>query len=265
MDKDVTIGQLVGWIFGGLLGLTLLFGSWVVINPGQVGVVIRLGSVGSTLGQGFHFKLPLIDSVEKTDIQTQKEQTEADAASADLQNVQATIAVNWNVQPEKVADLYIKVGNGFGEKIIDPAIQEVVKAVTAKYTAEQLITKRPQVTEDIQTGLSQRLAINDILVTGVSIVNFQFSKTFNEAIEAKVTAEQNALAEKNNLEAVKFKADQRVAQAQGEAAAIKAQSEAVQQGGGADYVKLQAIKQWDGHLPTYMTSGAAMPFLDLNK
>lgn len=245
----------------GILGLSVIFGTWVIINPGQVGIVIRVGSVKTTLSQGFHFKLPFFDSVEKIDIQTQKEQTEANAASADLQNVKAIIAINWNVQPDKAVELYVKVGDNFRSTIIDPAIQEVVKAVTAKYTAEELITKRPQVTDDIQTALSTRLALNNILVTGVSIVNFDFSSSFNDAIEAKVTAEQNALAAKNKLDQVKYEAEQRIAEADGEAKAIQIQAQAIQAQGGDEYIKLQTINKWNGSLPQYMTG--PVPFVNV--
>ena len=108
--------------------------------------------------------------------------------------------------------MYQRIGKDYGPKVIDPAIQEVVKAVTAKYTAEQLITKRAIVTDEIQTQLSSKLGASDIQVTSVSIVNFDFSQSFNQAIEAKVTAEQNALASKNKLDQVKYEAEQRIAE-----------------------------------------------------
>ena len=240
--------------------LSIFFGTWTTIKTGERGVVTRFGKVQRSLDQGLHFKIPLIESVDKTNVQTQKEQTEASAASSDLQNVRATVAVNWNVQPDKVVDLYVKVGSKFGSTIIDPAIQEVVKAVTAKYTAEELITKRPQVTEDIQSQLYERLISNDIVVTSVSIVNFDFSESFNEAIEAKVTAEQQALAQKNKLEQVKYEAEQRVVQSKAEAEAIKIQAEALKENNGL--VELEAVKKWNGVLPTTVTNGS-IPFLNL--
>lgn len=267
MNEDINVWKLVKRIVGssivGILALIILVGSWTIIKPGEVGVVLRLGSINRTVGQGLNFKLPLVETVKKTNIQTQKEQTEADAASADLQNVKTTIAVNYNVTADKVAELYVKVGTSFGATIIDPAIQEVVKAVTAKYTAEELITKRAEVTEDIKSQLGQKLQLNDITVSGVSIVNFDFSKSFNDAIEAKVTAEQNALAAKNKLDQVKYEADQRIAEANGEAQAIKIQASAIQAQGGAEYIQLQAIARWNGILPQYMTG--AVPFVNVQK
>lgn len=255
--------KVVGSLVILLAILIVIFGSWTIVNPGERGIVLRLGSVSRVLDEGIHLKIPLLEKVTKTNIQTQKEQTNAEAASADLQNVRTTIAVNYNVAPDKVADLYVKVGTSFPSTIIDPAIQEVVKSVTAKYTAEQLITKRSEVTDDIKVQLAQKLLLNDIAVTSVSIVNFDFSPSFNEAIERKVTAEQNALAAKNRLDQVKYEAEQRIAEANGEAQAIKIQATAIQQQGGSEYIQLQAINKWDGKLPQYMTG--AVPFINLQK
>lgn len=243
--------KLIGWAIGliVLLAVVLMFAPFTIVGAGEVGVVTRVGAFTRTLGPGMHWLTPAVEGVTKFDVQTQKEQTDASAASADLQTVNTTVAVNFNVDPDKVGDLYVRVGENYKSKVIDPAIQEVVKAVTAKYTAEQLLTKRTDVTSDMQVALSERLAQYDIIVgaNGVSIVNFAFSDSFNQAIEAKVTAEQNALAAKNKLDQVKYEAEQTVATAQAQAEAIKIQAQAINSQGGADYVALQKIKQWDGH------------------
>jgi regulator of protease activity HflC (stomatin/prohibitin superfamily) len=255
----------VKWILGSVVGiivLSIFLGSFTIVKAGQRGVKTRLGVVVGVLDPGLHFLTPFIDGVTRMDVQTQKEQTEADAASSDLQTVKATVAVNYNLVYDKVGDLYQRIGKNYGPKMIDPAIQEVVKAVTAKYTAEQLITKRAQVTDEIQTQLSTKLALSDIEVTSVSIVNFDFSASFNQAIEAKVTAEQNALASKNKLDQVKYEAEQRIAEAKGEAEAIKIQAAAIQTQGGAAYVSLKTIEKWNGNLPTYMM-GNTVPFLNI--
>ena len=187
----------------------------------------------------------------------------AEAASKDLQNVAAVIALNYNLMPDKVNVLWKEIGSQYKERIIDPAIQEAVKAVTAKYTAEELVTKRSEVRDLIKTTLRERLVKEYVLVSEVSIVNFDFSQSFNQAIESKVTAEQNALAAKNKLEQVKFEKDQRIAQAQGEAEAIRIQAQAITQQGGENYVNLKAVEKWDGKLPTQMIPNATLPFLNL--
>ena len=184
IKKKVRIGVM---IFAGVVCLAIIFNSIRIVEVGQRGVKTRMGVLVGVLDPGPHFKLPFVEKITKMDVQTQKEQTEADAASSDLQTVKATIAVNYNLQYDKVGDLYQRLGELYRSKVIDPSIQEVVKAVTALYTAEQLITKRAEVTEGIKSQLSQKLIENDIQVTGVSIVNFDFSTSFNEAIEAKVT------------------------------------------------------------------------------
>lgn len=254
--------QRVMWgVLGGFVLITA-FSSFGVVATGERGVKLQLGKVLGTVQPGLYFKFPFIQNVDVTNIQTQKEQTEADAASSDLQTVKTTIAVNWNIVPEKLTELYTRVGSGFGSTIIDPAIQEVVKAVTAKYTAEELITKRSQVTDDIQTALADKLALNDIYVSSVSIVNFNFSEQFNQAIEAKVTAEQNALAAKNKLDQVTYEGQQTVVTAKAQAEAIQIQAQAIQQQGGVNYVQLQAVNKWDGALPTYLMGGT-VPFLNI--
>lgn len=260
------VSKLAIWVsvIVGFFILAVLLSSFTVISVGNRGVKTRLGIVVDVLDPGLHFKMPFIESVEVFNVQTLKEQTDALAASSDLQTVKTTIAVNYNVASDKVSDLYTRIGTSFQGVVIDPAIQEAVKAVTANYTAEELITKRPEVTDDIQTALVAKLALNDIQVTGVSIVNFDFSQNFNDAIEAKVTAEQNALAAKNKLDQVKYEAEQRVAEAQGEADAIKAQAAAINSQGGADYVALQAIGKWDGKLPDQMIPGQTLPFININ-
>jgi regulator of protease activity HflC (stomatin/prohibitin superfamily) len=243
----------------------LILWPFTQIGAGERGVVTRLGAYSRTVEPGLHWVTPLIEGVTKFDVQTQKEQVEATAASKDLQNVSASVAVNYNIAPSKIGDLFVTIGAEYKSKVIDPAIQEVTKAVTAGYTAEELITKRPQVTDEIRTQLAERLAPTDITVSNISITEFKFSEAFNDAIEHKVTAEQNALAAKNKLSQVQFEAQQRVAQAEGEAKAISIQAQAINSQGGTDYVMLQAIKQWDGHLPTNMIPGASTPILDLRK
>lgn len=247
----------------GVFAVLTLSGSFSLVGAGERGVLIQLGAVqDDILSEGFNFKLPFVQSVHKLDVKTQVEQIDASAASKDLQTVTAKIALNYHLDVQRVNKLWQLVGKEYKTRIIDPAIQEAIKAVTAKYTAEELITKRPQVKEDTKILLAQRLSKEFILVDEFSIVNFHFSKTFNEAIEAKVTAEQQALAAKNKLEQSKYEAEQRIAQAKGEAEAIRIQAAAIQNQGGAEYVNLKAIEKWNGALPTQMLSNV-VPFINI--
>lgn len=245
--------------------LIIILGSFGTVSTGEIGIKTRLSKVIGTVQPGFYVKTPFFDSVIPMDVQIQKEQVDSSAASKDLQIVNAKVAINYSVDSNKAQDLYSRVGEDYKTRVIDPAIQEVVKAVTALYTAEELITKRPDVTVKIQSGLSERLQAFDISVSSVSITNFDFSPTFNQAIEAKVTAEQQALQAKNRLDQVKYEAEQTITKAKAQAESIQIQAQAIQQQGGANYVQLQAIEKWDGKLPTQMIPGATVPFLNLTK
>lgn len=246
-----------------VLSLVLLLNPFVQVSAGERAVVTHFGAVTGELGPGIHWLTPVVSGATVINVQTQKEQAKASAASSDLQTVATDIAVNYNVDPNKVEDLYTKIGLNYQGTVIDPAIQEVVKSVTANYTAEELITKRAQVTSDIQNDLAAKLQVSDIVVTNVNVVDFNFSDQFNTAVEAKVTAQQNALAAQNKLQQVQFEAEQTVATAKAQAQAIQIQAQAINSAGGADYVALQAINKWNGILPTQMIPGSTVPFINV--
>lgn len=250
-----------------IIGFAILFvvmGCYELIGPGERGVVLRLGAVQDRIMvEGLNFKWPFIESVDVVDVKIQKEQVDASASSKDLQDVRTAVALNYNLDPDKVNRLWQAIGRNYKERVIDPAILEAVKAITAKYTAEELVTKRQAVKDDITSALKVRLTKDFLNIIELSITNFHFSESFSMAVEAKVKAEQDALAAKNKLEQVKYEAEQRVAQAKGEAEAIKIQIESIRVQGGKEYVQLKAIEKWDGNLPQYMSSGAALPFIDI--
>lgn len=244
--------------------LIIFFGAYYIVNPGERAIVLTLGNPSPTpSAEGIHFKIPIVQSVVIMNVQTQKyEVTKASAASRDLQTVTTDVTINYLISPDTVPELYKNVGIGYQDKIIAPAVQEVVKATTSQYTAEELITKRAEVKEKIDVALRERLASWNINVQSVAITNFDFSPEFNKAIEAKVTAEQNALAAKNKLAQVEYEKQQRITQAEGESEAIRIQALAIQAQGGKDYVQLQAIGKWDGKLPL-VNGGNSMPFINL--
>lgn len=243
-----------------LIFLFVTLSPFTIVQAGHRGVVVRLGDVSDTiLPEGFHFINP-IDDVVQLSVQTQRYEATASAASKDLQSVSTTIVVNGHLDPSTVNKLYQEIGKDYESKVVDPAIQESIKAATAQFTAEELITKREEVGAIIYQSLTDRLTDNYIVVESVSIVDFQFSAAFNEAVEAKVTAEQNALAAENKLKQVEFEAQQRIAEAQGEAEAIRIQAEAITSQGGSEYVQLQWIEKWNGVLPT-TTLGEDSSFL----
>lgn len=262
-EVTFTIGKTVFFVIVAVILVMAAFGSFYTIGAGERGVLLTWGKpspVPST--SGLNFKIPFVQTVVKMDVKTLKYEAKASAASQDLQTVTTDVAVNYHLSPDSVVTLYKEIGIDYQDKIIQPAVQEVVKAITAKYTAEQLITKRAEVKEAIDVALRDRLAKSNIVVDTISITNFDFSTSFNQAIEAKVTTEQNALAAKNKLAQVEYEAQQRITQAEGEAKAIQIQAQAIQSQGGKEYVQLQAINKWNGNLPMY-TGGGAIPFINI--
>jgi regulator of protease activity HflC (stomatin/prohibitin superfamily) len=244
--------------------ILLFFRPYVQIGPGERGVVLNFGAVQDTvLDEGLHFRIPIMQTVVQMDVKVQKSESEAAAASSDLQDVSSTVALNFHIIPDKANVVYQTIGRTYKERIIDPAVQEVVKAVTAKYTAEELITKRPAVSDAMKAALTDRLLVNNIAVDAFSIVGFSFSKGFMEAIEAKQTAEQLALKAKRDLDRIKIEAQQKITAAQAEAESLRVQRANIS----SDLIELRrveanlrAIEKWNGILPQVTGSGA-VPFI----
>ncbi|MFT7151108.1 MAG: regulator of protease activity HflC (stomatin/prohibitin superfamily) [Nonlabens sp.] len=240
------------------------FKPWVQVGAGERGIVLNFGAVQDVvLGEGLHFKIPVVQTVMLMDVKIQKAKTDAESSSSDLQDVDLSVALNYHIIPDKANLVYQTIGMAFKQTIIDPAIQEVMKAVSARYTAEELITKRPSVSREMQEGLTQRLQTSNISVDAFSIINFKFSETFTEAIEAKQTAEQNALKAKRDLDRIKVEAQQTVAAATAEAEALGLQKMNIT----PDLIELrkveanlEAIKKWNGILPQ-VTGAGAIPFI----
>jgi regulator of protease activity HflC (stomatin/prohibitin superfamily) len=247
--------------------LVFLFAKpWVQVGPGQRGVVLNFGAVQDyVLGEGLHFRIPVVQEVVLLDVKVQKVVTDTVAASADLQDVTSSIALNYHLVPDKANIVYQTIGASYKERIIDPAILEVVKAVSARYSAEELITKRPQVSEAMRMSLTDRLKEYNIAVDAFSIVAFSFSKVFAEAIEAKQTAEQLALKARRDLERVKIEAEQKVTAAKAEAESLRLQRANIS----PDLIELRrieanlkAIEKWDGILPQVVGTGG-VPLIGL--
>lgn len=266
-------GGIVGIVLGILAVVVFLFFVPMqcrTIGAGERGVVLTWGRVGDEIWQeGLHFKKPISQKVAIINIKVVKVEADIGAASKDLQEVSTTIALNYHIDPLEVNTLYQQVGRSFENTIILPAVQEVTKATTAKYTAEELITKRQEAKEDIKEALSKRLSTFNIILDEFAIVNFNFSEQFNAAIEAKQTAAQNAIKAERDLERIKIEAEQKIASARAEAEStilnakaeaqsLQLQREVITQ----DLIKLRAIEKWNGVLPTY-SGGGSIPFIDI--
>ena len=225
MDFEWNAGTIMIAIAVVILALITFFGGIVITPAGHVNVLLQFGRVAGTKPEGLSFKMPIIENVETMSLQTQLYTESASAASKDLQDVNTTVAINYRVDPAYVAELYRTLGVNYIDKIAAPAVQEVVKEITARYNAEDMILRRADVKNDITTSLSQRLRERGIITETVNITDFKFSPVFTTAIESKVSAVQAVLEAQNKLERIKVEAQQAQAQAIGEANAAIARAE----------------------------------------
>jgi regulator of protease activity HflC (stomatin/prohibitin superfamily) len=230
---------------------------FTVVRAGHTGVVLTFGAVEENVfEEGLHFKMPLVQTVVQMNNRTQKVETEGSASSKDLQIISYVVAVNYHVRSEASASLYQNVGKDYGTVIIVPAIQESIKAVTAQFTAEELITKRQTVGDQIKEALSEKINSYGIEVEIFNIVNFDFSEEFNAAVEAKQTAQQQALKAEQDLVRIEVEAKQKIAQAEAEAESIRLIQEALAKS--PDYVDYVKWNKWDGKLPEVMGSDGVL-------
>lgn len=274
----MSTSKMVAWCVGGFFALILIFSSFGTVGAGERGVKTRFGAVVGTVPQGLYTKTPFLDKVHKMDVKTRtinydKNGKEGDAsdtsqlygASKDLQDVKIGVVVTYHIDPEKVTDIYSQyssVGN-YETNVIEPIIRQIVKATSAEFTAEELVTKRAEYSEKVTVLLTEQMLAKYAIIQNFSVTNFEFSAEFSKAIEAKVTATQNAEAAKNKLEQVKYEKEQAIVTAQGVAEAQRIQSQSLAAQGGSDFVQLKAIEKWDGHLPVQMIPGSTVPFVNL--
>lgn len=212
-----------------------------VVGVGQVGIITTFGNVTAEHGSGVLIKAPWpIQSLTNMNVKTQKEQQDASAASKDLQTVTATIALNYHLTPDTARKVFTQVGTNYSTVIIDPVLQESVKAVTSRYNAEELINNRAAVEKSLNDVLVAKLTDHGITIDNVSIVNFNFSDAFNQAIEQKQVAQQNAQKAQYELQ---------TATTQAQAQDVQAKTLT------PEYLELQAIQKWDGHMPATVSGG----------
>lgn len=251
----------VAFIIIGIIGQSI-----VMVPAGNKGVLMRFGAVVGTFNEGIHFIIPSMYTVEIMEVRTQKESSKATAASKDLQMVTTSIALNFHIDPSRVAKLYKSVGTDYKGRIIDPVVQESIKMVTAQYTAEELIKQRARVKTEVEEDITKRLRAYDLIVepSGLSITNFNFSSEFNAAIEAKQVAQQEAEKQKYVLQQAELEQQTQVTRAKGASEAAKLNAAALQAQGGSKVLAREWIEKWDGHVPTVSGSGGGGVILDIN-
>ncbi len=274
---DVNFGKAKGIIIGVIVLIIIgvvASASAQIVDSGHRGVLLHWNAVDITippLDEGLHFVVPFQDSIINMEIRTLKFVTATSAASKDLQTVSTEVTVNYRPAPNAVNVLYKEVGLQYESRVIQPAVEEVVKQVTANYNAEELITKRPQVKSDIEQEITTRLNVYNINTDVISITDFQFSALFASAIESKVEAEQKAQKAENDLIRIEVEARQleaqaeglaaaNIAEASGEAEAIEIINKALSEN--PFYLEWLKTQAWDGKLPLVVGEGGT-PFIQI--
>jgi regulator of protease activity HflC (stomatin/prohibitin superfamily) len=250
----------IGLLMAAIVLLMALWSSIVTIGPGNRGVLMTFGAVHQgVLTPGLHFKLPFVQTVKQMNVQIQKSQTNETAASRDLQNVSTEVAVNWAINPLDAEWVYQHLGDEseLTGKVLAPVVSNAVKAVAARYNAEDLIESRDKVATEIQQQIITALNQYKVQVQGVNITNFQFSHVYTEAIEQKQVAQQRALQATYDLQRAKIQAEQEVAQAEGQAQAQKLLQQTIT----PQIIQLKAVEKWNGVLPQVVGGNGTIPMV----
>ncbi|WP_013324580.1 prohibitin family protein [Gloeothece verrucosa] len=247
-------------ITGGAIGIMALiilgFQLFVIINPGQKGLVITLGKLeDSVLNEGTYFVFPLTTQVKKFDTRIQKTEIESNGRTKELQQINTKTVLNWRVEPAKLKEIYQQIGTEeqVVNKIITPIFDETVKATIPSKTLEQILAKREELQVDIFAKIKKRLAPYGIVVDNISFVNLTASEEFTKATEERQIAEQRSITAKKEAEAL-------ISKAEGEAKAQKL----LQQTLTPALLQKMAIDKWNGQYPTVMGNSNALPLININ-
>jgi prohibitin 1 len=265
MKQNLEYYKFNRYLAGGLAVLigAIFFRPFSIVNAGQRGVVMQFGKVQErVLDEGIHFILPIITSVKNLNVRVQKNSFQTDAASKDLQKLTTEIAINWHIEPTKVNKVFQNIGDeeDIVTGILTPAVSEVLKAATAKKTAEEIITKRTILKEEIDTSLENRLADYGIAIDDVSLVDFEFSAEFSKAIESKQIAEQEAKQASFIAQKASQEAQAEINRAKGQAEAQRLQRQTLT----PELLQKQAIEKWDGRFPMVMGGNGMLPLININ-
>lgn len=268
--------NMVKLIAAGVLAVVLLIAGLILwpfasISPGSVGVMTTWGKPSDVVYQPgkLYLVTPMIQSMHEVYMGTWKATSDVKSTSKDLQVVDMKVALNYNVLPTAAAKVYFTLGNDPWKLVMDPAIHDVVKAVSARYEASELIQKRDQVGEEIRGALMTRFKDIGVNVSAVNMVDLDFSKQFNDAIEAKITAQQNALRVENEIQSTKWQAQKAVVESEAQLRVAENHAKANKVLGDSltanpALIEKLKIEKWDGHYPQYMLGGS-VPMIQLSK
>lgn len=230
----------------GLFLIITIFASFKTVKSGEIGLRVRFGKiVDSKLSEGFNLKIPYVEKIVKVNIKTQKVELTTESSTKDMQTVQTNLAVNFKVEKDQAVKLYKNVGNSYKDTILIPAIQESIKSAMSKYSAEEVITKRNEVSEKCISVLQKKVKKYGLTIQDFNIIDLQFSEAYKQAVEEKTIAEQKVLTAEQNLERTKVESEQKIVEAE----ATRKVNELLNQTITEDILLKQFIEKWDGKLP----------------
>lgn len=250
--RNVILGTIIG------VAIIVLFASITTVPTGHVGIKTRFGKVqDDVINEGLNFKVPFIEKIVRIDCRTQKTEMANATATKDLQEVTFTIAVNYNITNETANELYRTTGVNYQEIVLNPAVLESIKAVTAQYTAEELITKRSEVSNKMQDTLKGKIENKGFNVVDFNIIDLDFSAEYNQAIEKKQVAEQQAKQAQYELEKARVENEKKIENAKADAEVMRQQNSQITE----ETLRLKELEnqsklidKWNGQLPTTVTN-----------
>ena len=273
--KTVNLKKIIIPAVIALVLLVVALNSFTVVEAGHTGVVVTLGSVQEgVLQEGLHAKIPFIQQIVKIDNRIRKLEVQTEAFSKDLQSVQTTLAINYRVDTAKSNSIYKNIGADYESVLVTPAVNEVLKAITATYTAEQSVTNRVLISEGLVNGLNEKLNAIGLYITDVNIIDFDFSDAFINAIEEKQVAQQQLLKAETEKQTAITNAQAAAetvkiaAQAEAESVKIRAEAEAeandrLNESLTENVLENKKIEKWNGELPR--VSGGSGTFVEITE
>ena len=267
MDTNVNIPKIKQFNFKKVLipvaiilvAAVVLFNTVIVVDAGHTGVVVTMGKVNEgVLQEGVHAKIPFIQSVVKIDNRIQKLEVNTEAFSKDLQSVNTVLAINYRVDTAKSYSIYKNIGADYENVLVVPAVNEVLKAITATYTAEQSVTNRALISDGLVKGLNEKLNNIGLYVTDVNIIDFDFSDAFINAIEEKQVAQQQLLKaeteKQTKIKNAEADAEAKKIKAEGDAQANKKLNDSLTD----KVIENKKIDKWNGELPKVQGDGGTI-------
>jgi regulator of protease activity HflC (stomatin/prohibitin superfamily) len=204
--------------------------------------------------------LPMVQEIRQLDIRTLRREEQTQAYTKDVQQADVSFVLTYSLEPSYTVEMYRTVGSDWAEKLIGQVVVEELKRELGQHEAVTLIATRDQAARSIEAGVRTKLAERHVLISGLQITNIDYTKQFEDSVEAKVIAQQRAIEEQNRTVQIEQQAKQKVISAQAEAESIRTRAKALEQN--ARLVEWEAVQKWDGKLPQYQLGGA-MPFINL--